>query len=80
MQIKFRIAIIVALSSTAIYNALAQQTPAGVSAQEEAACRSDAIKLCFFSLLSADNLRACLRRNKTDLTPACRKLIESRGN
>jgi hypothetical protein len=84
MPIKLRLAIIAALSLSVIYNAIAQQAPtqapSGVSEQEEAACRADAIRLCFFSLLSANNLRICLRRNKPDLSGPCRKLIESRGN
>jgi hypothetical protein len=60
--------------------AIAQQQPAGVSEQEQAACRPDAIRLCFFSLATSDGLRACLRRNKPSLSPPCKKLIESRGN
>jgi hypothetical protein len=57
------------------------QTPApDVSPTEMAACRSDAIRLCFFNIVQTDALRACLRRNKPDLSIRCRKLIESRGN
>jgi hypothetical protein len=84
MSIHTRIALTAALLVLTICNALAQQAPtqapSGVSSQEDAACRSDAIRLCFFSIPSADNLKACLRRNKPDLSTSCRKLIESRGN
>jgi hypothetical protein len=58
----------------------AQQISGALSAQEQALCRPDAIRLCLFSVANADALRACLRRNKPELSPPCRKLIESRGN
>jgi hypothetical protein len=58
----------------------AQAAPAGVSREEEALCRGDAIRLCFFSLGSSDGLRACLRGKKPRLSDGCRQLIESRGN
>jgi hypothetical protein len=57
----------------------AQQPSPDLSREEQAACRSDAIRLCFFSIPGADGLRACLRRNKPNLSPPCRALIESRG-
>jgi hypothetical protein len=59
--------------------AAAQQPSSDLSREEQAACRPDAIKLCFFSIPSADGLRACLRRNKPSLSSPCRALIESRG-
>lgn len=54
--------------------------PAGVSREEEALCRSDAIRLCFFSPGSSEGLRACLRGKRQRLSDGCRQLIESRGN
>ncbi len=74
-----------ALAVTAFVNAvapaaLAQAPPAGVTTEENALCRSDAIRLCFFSLGSSDGLRACLRGKKPRLSDGCRQLIESRGN
>jgi hypothetical protein len=60
--------------------ALAQQPARDLTKEEQALCRGDAIRYCFFKISDADALRACLRANKPDLTPACRKLIESRGN
>ncbi len=60
--------------------AVAQDAPAGVSREENALCRADAIRLCFFSLASSDGIRACLRSKKPRLSDGCRQLIESRGN
>jgi hypothetical protein len=60
--------------------AVAQQNPPGISDAEQAVCRADAIKFCFFSLASADAVRACLRSNKPSLSAPCQKLLTSRGN
>jgi hypothetical protein len=75
-----RIAFTLGLFLVSIQGTAAQQAPTGVSNAENAACRSDAIRLCFFSLASADGLRTCLRGKKPSLSVPCRKLIESRGN
>lgn len=57
------------------------QTPAPqITAEEQALCRPDAIRLCFFKLANADALRACLRSKKPALSAPCRALIEKRGN
>jgi hypothetical protein len=58
----------------------AQQPSRDLTKEEQALCRSDAIRYCFFKISDAEALRACLRANKPDLAPACRKLLESRGN
>jgi hypothetical protein len=63
-----------------IDHASAQAPSAQISGSEMSACRSDAIRLCFFNVAQADALRACLRRNKPNLSVPCRSLIESRGN
>jgi hypothetical protein len=59
--------------------AAGQQASPDLSREEQAACRPDAVRLCFFSIASAESLRACLRRNKPILSASCRALIESRG-
>jgi hypothetical protein len=71
---------VAAFVSVASFKAHAQTPAPDVSPTEMAACRSDAIRVCFFSIAQTDALRACLRRNKSDLSTGCRKLIESRGN
>jgi hypothetical protein len=58
----------------------AQQPSPQLTDKEQSSCRSDAIRLCFFSLANAENTRACLRSKKPDLSQPCRKLIEARGN
>jgi hypothetical protein len=67
------------LLQTVVTSASAQQPAPEVTAEEEAACRPDAIRLCFFSIPNAESLRACLRENKADLSKPCRALITSRG-
>ncbi|MGL5363156.1 MAG: hypothetical protein ACRDBH_09760 [Bosea sp. (in: a-proteobacteria)] len=76
--LRFTIASALLLAMSA--SAQSQQEPPGFSAQEQAACRPDAIRLCFFSLATSDGVRMCLRRNKASLSPPCKKLVESRGN
>ena len=50
------------------------------SAEEQAACRSDAIKFCFFKIPNGDALKKCLRDKKPKLSARCQALITSRGN
>jgi len=66
------IATLVALSGPA----MAQSGP---TAQEQAACRSDAMKLCASFVGKPPEMNACLRTNKDKLSEACRKVVESRG-
>jgi hypothetical protein len=68
------------LAGVYVATAQAQQPSRDLSNEEQAACRSDAIRLCFFKISNAEALKACLRSNKPDLSPSCKKLIESRGN
>jgi hypothetical protein len=68
------------LASMMVGPVQAQQASPELSASEQAVCRSDAIKFCFFSLANADWVRACLRKNKPSLSTPCQKLLTSRGN
>jgi hypothetical protein len=68
------------LSAPSVVPAFAQTPSPQIIGSEMAACRGDAIRLCFFNIAQADALRACLRRNKSNLSVPCRSLIESRGN
>ena len=56
--------------------AMAQSGP---TAQEQAACRPDAMKLCASFVGKPPEMNACLRSNKDKLSEACRKVVESRG-
>lgn len=49
------------------------------TAQEQAACRSDAKKLCSSHVGNAAAMKTCLRENKASLSEACLKVIEKHG-
>ena len=57
--------------------AVAQQPAA--SSQEQAACRSDAMKMCSSHIGKPAEMNACLKANKDKLSEACRKVVEARG-
>jgi Cysteine rich repeat len=52
----------------------------GPSVQEQMACRSDAAKFCAEHVGKPPQMNACLKANKTNLSDACRKVVESRGS
>lgn len=60
-------------------NASAGMAQSGPSAQERAACRSDATKLCASFVGKPEQMNGCLRENKAKLSDACRKVVEARG-
>jgi len=51
----------------------------GLTLQEQMACRSDASKFCAEHGGEPSQMNACLRDNKTKLSDACRKVVESHG-
>ncbi|MCP3403478.1 MULTISPECIES: cysteine rich repeat-containing protein [unclassified Bradyrhizobium] len=51
----------------------------GPTPQEQMACRSDAGKFCAEHIGKPPQMNACLRENKTKLSDACRKVVESHG-
>lgn len=51
----------------------------GPSAQERAACRSDATKFCASFVGKPTQMNGCLRDNKAQLSESCRKVVEARG-
>lgn len=64
------------LLATTILPATAQSSP---TLQEQMACRSDASKFCAEHIGKPPQMNACLRENKTKLSDACRKVVESHG-
>lgn len=57
------------------------QTPAPeLTAEEQAVCRPDAIRFCFFKIARAEALRQCLRDNRAALSAPCQGLLAARGN
>ena len=61
-------------------NASAQGFAQG-TAEEQQACRRDAIKFCREASSTNDTFRvlACLQSNRAKLTRACQKVLESHG-
>ncbi|WP_454649995.1 hypothetical protein [Bradyrhizobium liaoningense] len=50
---------------------------AGASeAEKEAACRDDAIRLCFENIPDRDKVAQCMKRRIAQLKPACRSILE----
>ena len=49
------------------------------TSEEQAACRSDAIKICSEQIGKPPEMRACLVKNKARLSLSCLKVIEARG-
>jgi len=49
------------------------------TAQERAACRSDATKFCASFIGKPEQMNGCLRDNKAKLSDSCRKVVEARG-
>jgi hypothetical protein len=60
--------------------AVSRTTASGLTAEEQALCRPDAIRFCFFKIGRAEALRRCLRDNRTQLSAPCQGLLASRGN
>jgi hypothetical protein len=52
---------------------------AKLTAQEQAACRPDAMKLCSSHVGKPAQMSACLRDHKADLSEACRQVVEAHG-
>ena len=46
---------------------------------EQAACRSDAMKLCSEHVGKPSEMNVCLRDHKTELSEACRAVVEAHG-
>lgn len=51
----------------------------GPTREEQAACRSDAMKYCASHVGKPADMNACLKTNKTNLSEACKKVVDSRG-
>ncbi len=68
-----------ALIATLVVLSGSAMAQSGPSQQEQAACRSDAIKLCPSFVGKPPEMNACLRANKNQLSDGCRKVVEARG-
>src|SRR3954469_24861948 len=59
--------------------ALPAAAQSGPTPQEQMACRGDASKFCAEHIGKPPQMNACLRENKSKLSDACRKVVESHG-
>ncbi len=53
----------------------ASQSLAVGSAEERAACTPDVFRLCSSEIPNVDRIVACMKREKTRLSPACRAVF-----
>ena len=72
-----KISVLAALLLAATALPVAAQS--GPTPQEQMACRGDAGKFCAEHIGKPPQMNACLRENKTKLSDACRKVVESHG-
>jgi hypothetical protein len=49
------------------------------SAEDQAACRDDAVKFCRTAIGKPDDMKKCLLTNKDKLSASCKKVVETRG-
>lgn len=64
----------------ALIAALTSFTGAGLaySAQQKSACMADAFRLCSDEIPNIPAIAACMRRQKADLSPACKAVFDDR--
>jgi hypothetical protein len=65
--------------ATWLFASSAVLAQSGPTREEQAACRSDAMRYCSMHVGKPADMNACLRANKTRLGEGCKKVIESRG-
>ena len=58
---------------------VASATADAATQQEQAACRSDAMKYCSEAIGKPSQMSACLEKNKQSLSDACRQVVEAHG-
>jgi hypothetical protein len=58
---------------------VAAATAEAATKQEQAACRSDAMKYCSDAIGKPTEMNVCLVKNKQSLSDACRKVVEAHG-
>jgi hypothetical protein len=75
-----KLALILGLTVFSLNVVYAAAPSPDATAEEQAACRSDAIKFCFFKIPNGEALRKCLRDKKPKLSQRCQALLTSRGN
>jgi hypothetical protein len=62
-----------------VFGASTVLAQSGPTREEQAACRSDAMKYCSAQIGKPSEMNACLKTNKANLSEGCKKVVESRG-
>jgi hypothetical protein len=60
------------LLAAALAMSILPTTSYAYTAEEQQACSSDAFRLCSSDIPDVDRVTACMIRNKSELSPACR--------
>lgn len=71
--------ILVLSCAALVFGSSAVLAQSGPTREEQAACRSDAMKYCASHVGKPTEMNACLKTNKSNLGEGCRKVVESRG-
>jgi hypothetical protein len=71
----FKYTLIVALAALFANGTVLAQENRGTS-EQRAACAPDAFRLCASYIPDAENVEACLRQRKSDLSDACRAVFD----
>lgn len=64
---------------TLVLGASAVLAQSGPTREEQAACRTDAMKYCASHVGKPAEMNACLKTNKDNLSMACKKVVDARG-
>ncbi len=62
-----------------LFGSSAVLAQSGPTREEQAACRSDAMRYCSSHVGKPPEMNACLKDNKAKLSEGCKKVVEARG-
>jgi len=74
-QARFKLALLLA---TGLAIALASHESHAYTAEQQQACMPDAFRLCSSEIPDIERVRACMVRNRSQLSPQCRAFFRSR--
>ena len=72
-QARFKLALL----ATGLAVALASHESHAYTAEQQQACMPDAFRLCSSEIPDIERIRACMVRNKSQLSPQCRAFFRS---
>lgn len=62
-----------------VFSVSAVFAQSGPTQEQQAACRSDAMKYCSSHIGKPTEMNACLKTNRANLSEGCKKVVDSRG-